>query len=69
MVVEESIHVVFNEFNDSLQIRKSDDDDVGLDFSLGRLQIEDKVHQQEEGIDSKKEEESPLAPPLPPQLE
>ena len=36
---------------------------------MGRLQIEDGVHQQEEEIDSKKEKESPLAPPLPPQLE
>ena len=31
-------------------------------FSMGKLQIEDRVHQQEEEIDSKKEEESPLAP-------
>ena len=37
MVVEESIHVVFDE---SLQRRDSIDDDVGLDFSMGRLQIE-----------------------------
>ena len=36
---------------------------------MERLQIEDRVHQQEEKIDSKKEEESPLAPPLRPQLE
>ena len=53
MVVEESVHVV---------------DDVGLDFSMGRLQIDDKVHQQEDKIDSKKEE-SPFAHPPPPQLE
>ena len=61
MVVEESIHVVFDESNDSLERRESVDDDVGLDFSIGRLQIEDRVHQQEEKIDSKKEYESPLA--------
>ena len=30
---------------------------------MGRLQIEDRVHQQEEKIDSKKEEASPLPPP------
>ena len=41
---------------------------IGLDFSMGRLQIDDKVHQQEEEIDSKKEE-SPFAHPPPPQLE
>ena len=68
MVVEESIHVVFDEFNDSLERRESVDDDVGLDFAMGRLQIEDGIHQQEEEIDSKKEEESPLAPPPLPQL-
>ena len=43
-------------------------DDVGLDFSMGRLQIDDKVHQQEDEIDSKKEESS-FAHPPPPQLE
>ena len=37
MVVEESIHVVFDEFNDSLERRESVDDDVGLDFAMGRL--------------------------------
>ena len=69
MVVEESIQIVFDESNDSLQRRESVDDDVGLDFSMGRLQIEDRVHQQEEEIYSKKEEESPSTPPPPPQLE
>ena len=59
MVVEESIHLVFDESNDSLQRRDSIDDDVGLDFSMGRLQIEDGVHKQEKEIDSNKEEESP----------
>ena len=51
MVVEKLIHVVFDESNDSLERRKSVDDDVGLDFSMGILQIEDGVHQQEEEID------------------
>ena len=69
MVVEESIHIVFNESNDSLQRRESVDYDVGLDFSMERLKIEDGVHQQEEEIDSKMEEQSPLALPPPPQLE
>ena len=68
MVVEESIHVVFDESNESLERRESVNDDVGLDFSMGRLQIDDKVHQQEEKIDSKKEE-SPFGHPPPPQLE
>ena len=68
MVVEESFHVVFDESNESLERRESVNDDVGLDFSMGRLQIDDKVHQQEEEIDSKKEE-SPFAHPPPPQLE
>ena len=36
MVVEESIHVVFDESNGSLKRRESVDDDVGLDFSMGR---------------------------------
>ena len=36
---------------------------------MGRLKIEDGVHQQEMKIDSKKEEESLLAPPPSPQLE
>ena len=69
MVIEESIHVVFDESNESLKRRESVNDDVGLDFSMGRLQIEDEVHQQKEEIDSNKKEQSPLAPPPPPQLE
>ena len=68
MVVEEFIHVVFDGSKNSLQIRESVDDDVGLDFSMGRLQIENRVHQQEEDIYSKKEEKSSLALPPPPQL-
>ena len=69
MVIEESIHVIFDEFNDSLQRKESVDDNVGLEFSIGRLQIEDRVHQQGEEINSKKEEKSPLASPPPPQFE
>ena len=69
MVVEESIHVVFDESNDSLERRENIDDDVGLDFSRGRLQIEDGAHQQEDESNSKKEEESPLVSSPPPQLE
>ena len=65
MVIEESVHVVFDESNESLKRRESVNDDVGLDFSMGRLQIDDKVHQQKEAIDSKKEE-SPFAHHPPP---
>ena len=42
MVVEESIHVIFYEYNNSLQKRESVDDDLGLETSIGRLQIEDR---------------------------
>ena len=60
----------FYESNDSLQGRENVDvDDVGLDFSMGILQIEDMVHQQEEEIDSKKEEKLTSAIPPSPQLE
>ena len=69
MVVDESIHAVFDESNDYLERIESVDDDVGLDFSIGRLQIGDGFHQQEEKTDLKKEEESPLTPPPPSQLE
>ena len=69
MVVEESIHIVFDESNDSLERIENIDDDVGLDFSMGRLQIEDGDHQREEESNSKKEEESPMALHPPPQLE
>ena len=34
MVVEEFVHVVFDESNESLEIRESVNDDVGLDFSM-----------------------------------
>ena len=62
MIVEESVHIVFDESNNSLERGENIDDDVGLDFSMGRLQIEDEAHQQEEEIDSKKEKELPLTP-------
>ncbi|RVW24382.1 hypothetical protein CK203_000340 [Vitis vinifera] len=63
MVVEESIHVIFYESNNSLQERESFDDDLGLETSMGKLQIEDRRQQEEIGEDPKKEE-SPLALPL-----
>ena len=64
MVVEESIHV-FYESNNSLQGRKSFDDDVGLDFSMGRLKIKDGNPQQEKEMESNKGNQSPLELPLP----
>ena len=63
MVVEKYIHVIFDESKDYLERRESVDDNVGLGFFMGRLQIEDGVHQQEEEIDSKKKEESPFVKP------
>ena len=45
MVVEESIHVIFYESNNSLQERENVDDDLGLETSMGRLQIEDRRQQ------------------------
>ena len=69
IIVEEFIHLVFDESNDSLKRRENIDDDVGLDLSMGRLQIEDGDHQQEEESKSKKEGESLKALPPPPQLE
>ena len=43
MVVEESLHVIFDESNNSLQERVSFDDDLGLETSMGnwKLKIED----------------------------
>ncbi|RVX02234.1 Copia protein [Vitis vinifera] len=64
MVVEESIHVIFYESNNSLQERESFDDDLGLETSMGKLQIEDK-RQQEKSEEDPKKEESPLALPPP----
>ncbi|RVX03990.1 hypothetical protein CK203_021714 [Vitis vinifera] len=64
MVVEESIHVIFYESNNSLQERENFDDDLGLETSMGKLQIED-IRQQEEIVEDPKKEESlwPLPPP------
>ncbi|RVW50731.1 Retrovirus-related Pol polyprotein from transposon RE1 [Vitis vinifera] len=68
MVVEESIHVIFDESNNSLQERESVDDDLGLETSMGKLQIEDKRQQEESGENPKKED-SPLALPPPQQVQ
>ncbi|KAL6336188.1 hypothetical protein AAG906_011070 [Vitis piasezkii] len=68
MVVEESIHVIFYESNNSLQERGSFDDDLGLETFMGKLKIEDRRQQEEIGEDSKKEE-SPLALPPPQQVQ
>ena len=42
MVVEKSIHVIFYESNNSFQGKDSVDDELGLDASMGRLQIENR---------------------------
>ncbi|RVW95452.1 hypothetical protein CK203_028682 [Vitis vinifera] len=68
MVVEESIHVIFYESNNSLQERESVDDDLGLETSMGKLQIEDKRQQKVSGEDPKKED-LPLALPPPQQVQ
>ena len=68
MVVEESIHVIFYESNNSLQERESIDDDLGLETYMGRLQIEDGRQQEENGEDPK-EEGSPLTLPHPQQVQ
>ncbi|RVW87583.1 hypothetical protein CK203_041166 [Vitis vinifera] len=68
MVVEESIHVIFYESNNSPQERESFDDDLGLETSMGKLQIEDR-RQQEEVIEDPKKEESPLTLPPPQQVQ
>nr|CAN64305.1 hypothetical protein VITISV_026331 [Vitis vinifera] len=68
MVVEESIHVIFYKSNNSLQERKNFDDDLGLETSMGKLQIEDR-RQQKEVVDDPKKEESPLALPPPQQAQ
>ena len=39
---EESIHVIFYESNNSFQERESVDDDLGLETSMGKLQIDDR---------------------------
>ncbi|RVW30950.1 Retrovirus-related Pol polyprotein from transposon RE1 [Vitis vinifera] len=68
MVVEESIHVIFDESNNSLQERESFDDDLGLETSMGKLKIEDR-RQQEEVVEDPKKEELPLALPPPQQVQ
>ena len=45
MVVEESIHVIFDKSINSLQERENIDDDLGLETSMGRFQIEDRRQQ------------------------
>ncbi|RVX04249.1 hypothetical protein CK203_015539 [Vitis vinifera] len=65
MVVEESIH---DESNNSLQEIESFDDDLGLETSMRKLQIEDR-RQQEEVVEDPKKEESPLALPSPQQVQ
>ena len=52
----------------NLQERERIDDDLGLKTSIGRLQIEDRRQQEENGEDPKKEG-SPLALPLPQQVQ
>ena len=47
-----------------LSKKESFDDDLDLETSMGKLQIEDRKQQEEIGEDSKKEE-SPLALPSP----
>ena len=39
MVVDESIHVIFYESNNSLQERESFDDDLGLETSMGNYKL------------------------------
>ena len=56
MIVEEFIHVIFYESNHSLQDTKSFDDDLGLETSMEKLQIEDRRQQEEIREDPKKEE-------------
>ena len=68
MFVEESIHVIFYESNNSFQEIESFDDDLGLETYMGKLKIEDRMQQEEIGEDLKKEE-SPLALPPPQQVQ
>ena len=58
----------FYESNNSFQERESFDDDLGLETSMGKLQIEDRRQQEEIGEDPKKKE-SPLALPPPQQVQ
>ncbi|KAL6350658.1 hypothetical protein AAG906_028109 [Vitis piasezkii] len=67
MIVEESIHVILMNLT-IISKKESFNDDLGLETSMGRLQIEDGRQQQENGEDPKKEE-SPLALPPPQQVQ
>ena len=60
MVVEESIHVIFYESNNSLQERESVDNDLGQKTYMEKLQIEDGKQKEENEVDPK-EERSPCA--------
>ena len=53
MVVEESIHVIFYESNNSLQKIESVNDNLGLETYMGRLQIEDRRQQETNEVDPK----------------
>ena len=68
MVVEESIHVIFYESNNSLQERESFDDALDLETSMGRLKIDDRKQEEENGENPKKEGLS-LTLPLPEQVQ
>ena len=68
MVVEESIHVIFYESNNSLQERESVDNDLGQKTYMEKLQIEDGKQKEENEVDPK-EERSPLALPPSQQLQ
>ena len=54
MVVEES-NVIFDESNNSLQEKENFDDDLGLETSMGKLQIENRRQQEKIVKDPKKE--------------
>ena len=58
----------FYESNNSFQDKESVGDDLGLETSMEKLQIEDRRQQEEIGEDPKKEE-SPLALPPPQQVQ
>ena len=55
MVVEEFIHVIFDESNNSLQEIERVDDDLGLEIYMGKLQIEDRRQQEANEVDPKEE--------------
>ena len=53
MVVEEFIHVIFDESNNSLQEIERVDDDLGWEIYMGKLQIEDRRQQETNEVDPK----------------